>query len=451
MLEKKRTINSNIVINPSMGDSFVGQCCLTYLLHSTESHPMGHHILLKQPIKERYQQSLIRYASKYLSKHLSRTNLDAIVLWQLKDLFAPSSNLAFQNWVKVYNYDGLHRITMKSESPLWCAALHGLAGIVEWLLPSVASQTEILDALYPASLYGHVAIVNILLESQAKFDYQAECAGTATQGQISSSSAPLIKNMNNKVVFRHRFCGYAVEAASECGHEHIVELLLANGADVNAQGGRYGNALQAASQDGHNKIVELLLEKGANVNAQGGLYGNALQAASQRGHNKIVELLLEKGANVNAQGGLYGNALQAASQRGCSKIVELLLEKGADVNAQGGEYGNALQAASQMGHRKIVELLLEKGADVNAQGGRYGNALQAASQRGHNKIVELLLANGADVNAQGGVYGDALQAASHRGHNKIVELLLEKGANVNAQGGLYGNALPVELLHQDGC
>jgi ankyrin repeat protein len=31
---------------------------------------------------------------------------------------------------------------------------------------------------------------------------------------------------------------------------------------------------------GHEAIVKLLLEKGADVNAQGGLYGNALQAAS---------------------------------------------------------------------------------------------------------------------------------------------------------------------------
>jgi hypothetical protein len=31
---------------------------------------------------------------------------------------------------------------------------------------------------------------------------------------------------------------------------------------------------------GHDSIVTLLLEKGADVNAQGGYYGNALQAAS---------------------------------------------------------------------------------------------------------------------------------------------------------------------------
>jgi Ankyrin repeats (3 copies) len=117
-------------------------------------------------------------------------------------------------------------------------------------------------------------------------------------------------------------------SASLGGYEKIVELLLNRGADVNAQGGHYGNALQAASYGGHEKIVELLLKRGADVNTQGGEYGNALQAASYGGHEKIVELLLNRGADVNAQGGYYGNALQAASSRGHEKIVEPLLNRG---------------------------------------------------------------------------------------------------------------------------
>jgi ankyrin repeat protein len=169
-----------------------------------------------------------------------------------------------------------------------------------------------------------------------------------------------------------------------------------------------------------------LLDKGADVNAQGGLYGNALQAASSRGHETVVRLLLDKGADVNVQGGHFGNALQAASERGHEAVVRLLLDKGADVNAQGGEYGNALQAASSEGYETVVRLLLDKGADVNAQGGFYGNALQAASSEGHETVVRLLLDKGADVNAQGGLYGNALQAASYAGNNEVLERLMEK-------------------------
>ncbi|KAH6866064.1 ankyrin repeat-containing domain protein, partial [Thelonectria olida] len=235
--------------------------------------------------------------------------------------------------------------------------------------------------------------------------------------------------------------GNALQAASYTGYEEIVQILVDNGADVNAQGGQNGNALCAASNRGCEKIVQILLDNGADVNAQGGQNGNALYAASYRRYEKIVQILVDNGADVNAQGGDYGNALCAASYTGYEEIVQILVDNGADVNAQGGYYGNALCAASYKGYKEIVQILVDNGADVNAQGGYYGNALQAASFEGHEEIVQILVDNGADVNAQGGVYGNALYAASERGHEEIVQILLDNGADINAKGGVYGNAL----------
>ncbi|ORY09452.1 hypothetical protein BCR34DRAFT_516475, partial [Clohesyomyces aquaticus] len=60
---------------------------------------------------------------------------------------------------------------------------------------------------------------------------------------------------------------------------------------------------QAALVKGNEQVVKLLLDKGADVNAQGGRYGNALQAALVKGNEQVVKLLLDKGADVNAQGG----------------------------------------------------------------------------------------------------------------------------------------------------
>ncbi|KAJ7278171.1 ankyrin repeat domain-containing protein [Mycena rebaudengoi] len=226
--------------------------------------------------------------------------------------------------------------------------------------------------------------------------------------------------------------------ASRYGYLGMVQLLMSQGASVNAQGWTYGNALQAASLGGHEAVTQLLLNQGANVNAQGGDYRNALLAASMNGHEAVVQLLLDRGANVNACGRVFGTALQAASRTGHEALVQLLLDRGADVNALGGEYGTALKAASYTGHEAVVQLLLNGGADV---GGKYGDALQVASYEGYEAIVQLLLDRGADVNVLGGEHGTALQAASYKGHEAVVQLLLERGANVNVLGGEHGTAL----------
>jgi hypothetical protein len=85
--------------------------------------------------------------------------------------------------------------------------------------------------------------------------------------------------------------------AALLGLSTITRLLLNKGADVNAQGGDYGNALQAASWGGHEQVVKTLLDKSADVNAQGEDYGNALQAASWGGHEQVVKALLDAGAH----------------------------------------------------------------------------------------------------------------------------------------------------------
>jgi ankyrin repeat domain-containing protein 50 len=39
------------------------------------------------------------------------------------------------------------------------------------------------------------------------------------------------------------------------------------GADIKAQSGKYGNTLQAASVGGHEKVVQMLIDEGADINA----------------------------------------------------------------------------------------------------------------------------------------------------------------------------------------
>jgi ankyrin repeat protein len=127
---------------------------------------------------------------------------------------------------------------------------------------------------------------------------------------------------------------------------------------------------KAASVSGHKKVVRILLDTGAEVNAQGGKYGNALQAASLYGYKKLVRILLEARVDVNAQGGEYGNALQAASWHS-HKVVQMLLDAGAEVNTQVESLAMNCKPyqyiVSYIGHGEVVQMLLDAGADITPE------------------------------------------------------------------------------------
>ena len=364
---KPRVIQSNITINPSQGNIFVGKCCLAYLLCSTESVPICQNYKYGQTYHERnthkrFDQSLIRYAAKFWPKHISESKQEPCFSNQIKKLFI-FGGFSFHNWVEIYNYDCPYNLKMDRHSSLLeCASFHGLTSMVGWLLPNVVNNTEVLDASYVSLNNGHVAMANVLIE---------------------------------KVI------------------------------DLGGCGRPVGNVLYAASSGGHGDIIKLMLEKGANVNAQGN-HGNALQGACHRGYKEIAELLIRAGADVNSGGKAYKSVLQAAAYGGNKDIIELLLETGANVKEQG---GYALQAASAGGHKQVVELLLTRGADVNMHENCFQSALEVASYGGYKDIVELLISIGSKVNVQE-KYGKALWNASCMGHRDIAELLLESGAHV---------------------
>jgi ankyrin repeat protein len=55
---------------------------------------------------------------------------------------------------------------------------------------------------------------------------------------------------------------------------HAVRYLVEQGADVNANGGEYGNALQAAASEGNQDTVRYLVEQGDNVIEKRGHFGD---------------------------------------------------------------------------------------------------------------------------------------------------------------------------------
>ena len=91
------------------------------------------------------------------------------------------------------------------------------------------------------------------------------------------------------------------EAVSK-GNIEAVKQHIAAGTDLNVKGDRGITPLLVAVMNGHKEITELLIAEGADVNAQDNDAGWApLHAAARKGLKPVVELLIAAGADVNAK------------------------------------------------------------------------------------------------------------------------------------------------------
>jgi ankyrin repeat protein len=145
----------------------------------------------------------------------------------------------------------------------------------------------------------------------------------------------------------------------------IAKLLLANGADVNANRKygykyRYTPLVNYIQHSDNENIIMLLLEHGADVNTicEGGT--TALNVAAAKRAKHIVDLLLDHGADVK----IGNNPIIHANL----EITELLISRGADVNSHPEKEDTALIWAIRDRDDARMELLLSKGATVNEKG-----------------------------------------------------------------------------------
>ncbi|KAK5109714.1 hypothetical protein LTR85_002283 [Meristemomyces frigidus] len=125
-------------------------------------------------------------------------------------------------------------------------------------------------------------------------------------------------------------------AAIETSDVRLAKICLSTGMDPDTSIGQRKRPLSVATKHGSLELVQLLLQNGADVNAPPAekYWRTALQAASEKGHFELVHLLLQNGADVNAPPtrDTGRTALQAAPGQGNIELVRLLFSFGARVD-----------------------------------------------------------------------------------------------------------------------
>ena len=258
----------------------------------------------------------------------------------------------------------------------------------------------------------------------------------AWSGNLAGVQAELNKGVDvNKKNNNHVAAGAPLHHAIT---KEVAELLIAEGADVNALALDGSTPLHYAAWNGYKEVAEILIDNGADLNVinneiAGTPFITALDWAIQQGRTETADLLRKHGGMTVEELRSGMTPLHAAARKGLKEIVELLIHEGADVNAKitsGGSNKNKtpLDFAIQYKKPETADLLRKHGGKTREE----LNALIDAAKNGDIEAVNKHLAAGADVNAKDVDGTTPLHNAAVYGHNEVAELLIANGAEVNA-------------------
>lgn len=341
-------------------------------------------------------------------------------------------NLAVIRWL--VNHGAIVNEPMNGGvTPLHFAAASGDVEVAKFLVAKGA-KLDLRDAqgetpLWLAAALGKEAVAEFLVSSGAAVDTVAE-----------DGTTPLFRAADRE----------------DSKTSKTSELLLAHGANPNAQNKEGFTPLLLAVRTGNEALANALIDKGADFETRITDSGvTPLLFAVVRGNESIVRLLLGRGANLKAtaKGGYSALILALAADH--AAIASYLIEQGADVNAQDTEdHLTALYLAASKGQADLVKLLIEHGAELNVRRDDGRTPLTAALDDRHIAVAEQLVNAGAredfEHDPSAALLVDMVRARSSRNQKRYEQIVLRGGVIAFLLAGMYvDEALTRRALGED--
>ena len=177
-----------------------------------------------------------------------------------------------------------------------------------------AQSRQGITALHFAVGQGSLEIVKMLLEAGASV---ADIRKTLDQ-YLPMVRQKRVKNTN----YLTEFYDTPLQRAAEIGNTEIMKLLLSRGANVSARNIIGETPLIEAHR--YKEAIEVLLDNGADIDAQDRKGWTALMHAIWDHNYESVQLILNRGANIGIKNIDNKTAMDIASETGDNKMVKLL-------------------------------------------------------------------------------------------------------------------------------
>ena len=379
------------------------------------------------------------------------------------------------------NFSGYHYGTA-----LQAASRVGNVEMVERLLESGA-KVNILRGVHDtplraAVIQGHEDLVRILITQGAdvnlRYEDESHSILHLALGSRNHAIFKLLLDAGADMDVMTTYKQHVLILACKHGDATLVELLLANGADVSVSGTKlncyrmpYEEAtpLHAACANNHLPVVRLLVDHGADIEKTNESSATPLIAAVRANDLSVIRLLLDAGAEVNHA--VDVTPLSEAAEKCELEIIEELLSAGAIIGGPsikenplaracrgrqhivaelllaklwGNEYeveirDEALSTAIEWGDREMVHLLLEHGVSPSFK------MLRRACGAGVVEVVRMLVDTGIDVNEDDGEDAPLLHVAACHSRPDVVQFLISRGANTMLRSARYGSPLIAAL------